>query len=69
MFTQTAVVPATRAKPLGIEIAESAPVCPREFFGVIAQLPGASAGSPTGLFWQQASTTVAHWWPSADGWR
>ncbi|BBX96482.1 aminomethyl-transferring glycine dehydrogenase [Mycobacterium lacus] len=45
LFTQTAAVLATRAKPLGIEIvtADLRDGMPDgEFFGVIAQLPGAS---------------------------
>ncbi|HEU0192422.1 MAG TPA: aminomethyl-transferring glycine dehydrogenase [Mycobacterium sp.] len=45
LFTQTAAVLATRAEPLGIEIvtADLADGLPDgEFFGVIAQLPGAS---------------------------
>lgn len=45
VFTQTAAVLATRAKPLGIEIVTAdlrAGLPDGEFFGVIAQLPGAS---------------------------
>ncbi len=45
LFTQTAAVLATRAKPLGIEIVTTDlrdGLPDGEFFGVIAQLPGAS---------------------------
>ena len=45
MYTQTAAIIATRAEPLGIEIvtADLRDGLPDgEFFGVIAQLPGAS---------------------------
>ncbi|BBY60759.1 aminomethyl-transferring glycine dehydrogenase [Mycolicibacterium sarraceniae] len=45
LFTQTAAILATRAEPLGIEIVTAdlrAGLPEGEFFGVIAQLPGAS---------------------------
>ena len=51
LFRQTAAVIATRAEPLGIEIvkADLRHGLPEgEFFGVIAQLPGACGASSTG---------------------
>lgn len=68
VFTQTAAVLATRAKPLGIEIVTAdlrAGLPTANFSASSPSCPGPAAGSPTGLPWCNRPTTVAHWWPSA----
>ena len=60
VFRQTAAVLATRARPLGIEIvaADLRQGLPDgDFFGVIAQLPGAGGGWSTGRSWSRRPTS------------
>ena len=65
---QTGAILATRAKPLGIEIvtADLRDGLPDgEFFGVIAQLPGASGRITDWTALIESATSVVRWSPSA----